>query len=89
MVDNTVRRGGGGGTKQGNWAVGGSVNYNDDNVNDDKGGGGYRDDNHNDNSCEDKAGGGCKGTAHPGVGTKYNVLVIMPNANTRSSLMTT
>jgi hypothetical protein len=36
-----------------------------------------------------KAGGGCKGTAHPGVGTTDNVVMIVLNANTRSSLMTT
>ncbi len=36
-----------------------------------------------------KAGGGCKGMAHPGMGTTYNILVIVPNANTSSSLTTT
>ncbi len=36
-----------------------------------------------------KAGGGCKGTVHPRVGTMYDVVVIVPNANTRSSLMMT
>jgi hypothetical protein len=38
VVDNTVRRGGGGGwAKQGNWAAGGSVNRDNDDVNNDKG----------------------------------------------------
>jgi hypothetical protein len=36
-----------------------------------------------------KAGGGCKGMAHPGVGTTYDIVMIVPNTNTRSSLMTT
>ncbi len=34
-------------------------------------------------------GGGCKGTAHPGVGRTYNVIMILPNANMRSFLLTT
>ncbi len=32
-----------------------------------------------------KAGGGCKGTARPRVGTTYDVVMIVPNANTRLS----
>ncbi len=36
-----------------------------------------------------KAGVGCKGRAHLGVGTTYDVIVIVPNANMRSSLTTT
>jgi hypothetical protein len=36
-----------------------------------------------------KVGGGCEGTTHPTVGGTYNVVVIMLNANTRSSSMTT
>ncbi len=34
-----------------------------------------------------KAGGGYKGTAHPRVGTTYNIVVIVPKTNTRSSSM--
>ncbi len=36
-----------------------------------------------------KVGGGCKGTAHPRVGTMYTIVVIVPNTNTRSSSMMT
>ncbi len=56
MVDNTVRRGGGGWTKQGDWVAGGSVDRDDDNVNNDKGGGGHRDDRDNDNDHNNEGG---------------------------------
>ncbi len=83
-------KGGGGWTKQGNWAAGGSVDRNED-------------DDVKTAKREEaiatilimttitmtKVGGGCKGTAHPGMGTTYDIVVIMPNANTRSSSTTT
>ncbi len=36
-----------------------------------------------------RTGGGCKGTAHPRVGTTYDVVIILPNANMRSFSLTT
>jgi hypothetical protein len=36
-----------------------------------------------------KAGGGCEGMAHPWVGMTYNVVMVVPNANMRSSSTTT
>ncbi len=55
MVDDTVRRGGGW-TKQGNWAAGGSVDRDNDDIHDDEGGGGHRNDRDNDNDHDEEGG---------------------------------
>ncbi len=83
MVDNTVRRGGW--TKQCNWAAGGSVDHDNKDVNNDKGEEAIALIMIMTMITRTKAGGGCEGTAHPGVGTTYDIVVFVPNANTRSS----
>ncbi len=82
-------RGGGGWTKQGNWAAGGSVDRTMTTLTMTRGEEAIAMITIMTTITRTKAGGGCKGTAHPGVGTTYNVIVIVPNANMWSSLTMT